>query len=371
MNIKSFGNFKIVINEGFFDAMGRAAGNVVGKIKDRINNDSPNQLPNQDDLANQILQHLNSVNTSYNRTGNFNPNGVSNPSRDIYTFIMKFKGDPHQDYKVDVIRHIDFRTNKQPEYTIVLNKIGSVNNKTSSNTPPYVESPSGSSSKSTDKSTDKSTEASSGNKSDRIGPGAHDFKNPNIKSTKSGSELNSPNPYSGKETGDHKRVEGKSKEENKKPKDPESSEDIDTKGREAIKDLSSKKTKDGVNKSYREYVKMFHPDKFEDEDEEVRRKVNDIMQRLNHIRDQKKNLKESIFRRYKDFINEEINLGGHGTANNPNLSRRNSPTVDHKKGEVLKCNMDISKQIFNKAEEVNRLTKKTTSGDARGGSNQP
>jgi hypothetical protein len=97
------------------------------------------------------------------------------------------------------------------------------------------------------------------------------------------------------------------------------------------------------------------------------------MQKLNNIKAEKDRDKtlESIFRKYKDFINEEINLGGHGTANNPNLTRRNSPTVDHKKGEVLKCDMNIAKQIFNKAEEINRLTKKTTSGDARGGSNQP
>jgi hypothetical protein len=65
-----------------------------------------------------------------------------------------------------------------------------------------------------------------------------------------------------------------------------------------------------------------------------------IYQAIRNTARQKNNIKaekdrdktlESIFRKYKDFINEEINLGGHGTANNPNF---NVSSKDTKTGNI-------------------------------------
>ena len=318
---------KSKVNEGFFDSIGRSVGSTIGKVKNAINNEI--QIPNQDDLAEQILQHLNSLSTSYNRSGNFDPNGVSSPSRDIYTFIMSFSGDSNQGYKVDVIKHIDFRTTKQPEYTIILNKVISSN--------PDLD-------RHDSEITHDSVYEPRRNR-DIVALGS----DPNQEVE---SKIGSPSPH----------ISNK--------KDTSKLEAIDNIGKEAEQELESKKTKDSFKKTYQKYIKILLQD-FYDDDEEVKKRVNNIIQNLNKIKKSKDSTLESIFLKYEDFLNEEVNLGGHGTVDKPNLGRRNSPTVDHGKGEVLKCDINLARQIFNKAEEVYRLTRKTTSGDARGGSNQP
>jgi hypothetical protein len=145
---------------------------------------------------------------------------------------------------------------------------------------------------------------------------------------------------------------------------------------------------------YRRAALICHPDKFPDKfyqhhgrlpDESELKKSEELFRELDNayksnnvsrVKEILKNLKEKfrkseVMDHYRlsrhilnyEIFNEELFL--------KKYRNQAVPSVDHSKDEVLKCDQTISKKIFNKAEQLFRLTNKTVSGDARGGSNRP
>jgi hypothetical protein len=76
------------------------------------------------DLGKEILNHINNMSREYNRSGVYNPATINQSNNNWYYFIDKiFKGSG-DNYKVDIIKHLDYKTTNRPEYTISLSKSG-------------------------------------------------------------------------------------------------------------------------------------------------------------------------------------------------------------------------------------------------------
>jgi hypothetical protein len=428
MKIYRYENFQIVMNEGFFDAMGRGAGSLVRKAEDIITGKkSYKKMPDQDDLAKEILDHLNSLPSDYNRTGEYRDGVVYKQYNDRYTFIMNFKRDPGQKYKIDVSRHTDFRTKRIPEYTIVINKLkGSSFQKREIPTdrektreqPREQPREQGETQKKypeekpsieREKETDK--EKSPGPKQQEEKPSIEGEKGtgkekPSIEGEK-GTGKEKPSIEGEKGTGKEK---SKQQEEKGTGKEKPSIEGEKGTGKEKSKQQEERgtgkeKSRDDspgpeptIKQMYRRAALICHPDKFPDKfyqhhgrlpDESELKKSEELFRELDNayksnnvsrVKEILKNLKEKfrkseVMDHYRlsrhilnyELFNEEINLGSIKNRS----SRQTISSVDHSKDEVLKCDQTISKKIFNKAEQLFRLTNKTVSGDARGGSNRP
>jgi len=394
MKIYRYENFQIVMNEGFFDAMGRGAGSLVRKAEDIITGKkSYKKMPNQDDLAKEILDHLNSLPSDYNRTGEYRDGAVHKQYNDRYTFIMKFKRDPEQKYKIDVSRHTDFRTKKIPEYTIVINKLkGSsfqkrempTDREKSKEKPKEQPKEQGETQKkypeekpSIEREKETGKEKSPGPKQQQLNlPTGREQSN--VLTTTRNSKRTGETGVSTHRHKDELKFAGFAPGKPAVKKDPEYDDyemvSDDDKGEKSIKGGSEIKqlgsgrevgTSDyekSAKKKYREILAAWK------EKQRKSRKSTTPSQEARKKMWIKAN--ESVMEHYGfsghilnyEIFNEELFL--------KKYRNQAVPSVDHSKDEVLKCDQTISKKIFNKAEQLFRLTNKTVSGDARGGSNR-
>ena len=80
------------------------------------------------DLGEEILNHLNAMSTDYNRSGDYNEKTVNKLNSNWYYFIDSIFKSGGGKHKVDVIKHLDFRTKNVPEYTITISKLGITSN---------------------------------------------------------------------------------------------------------------------------------------------------------------------------------------------------------------------------------------------------
>ncbi len=76
------------------------------------------------DLGKEILNHINNMSREYNRSGAYNPSTINQSNNNWYFFIDNiFKGSGDK-YKVDIIKHLDYKTSNVPEYTVTITKTG-------------------------------------------------------------------------------------------------------------------------------------------------------------------------------------------------------------------------------------------------------
>lgn len=76
------------------------------------------------DLGKVILEHIKNMSRVYNRAGNYVPSTINKANNNWYFFIDKiFKNSP-DNYKIDMIKHIDYKTKDVPEYTVTISKAG-------------------------------------------------------------------------------------------------------------------------------------------------------------------------------------------------------------------------------------------------------
>ena len=76
------------------------------------------------DLGKEILDHINNMSRVYNRSGAYDETTINQSNNNWYYFIDKiFKGSGEK-YKVDIIKHLDYKTTNRPEYTVTISKAG-------------------------------------------------------------------------------------------------------------------------------------------------------------------------------------------------------------------------------------------------------
>ena len=76
------------------------------------------------DLGEEILNHINNMPRAYNRSGAKDETTINQANNNWYYFIDKiFKGSGEK-YKVDIIKHLDYKTTNRPEYTVTISKAG-------------------------------------------------------------------------------------------------------------------------------------------------------------------------------------------------------------------------------------------------------
>jgi hypothetical protein len=118
-HIDNFDNFSIVEK---FDKLGdfwsRTKKNISKNVSGLVNKNKEDV-----DLATEILEHLKKMPLDYNFTGEYNLRNVNKLSNNYFSIVDNriFKNSQDK-YKVDFIKHIDFKTNSTPEYTISITK---------------------------------------------------------------------------------------------------------------------------------------------------------------------------------------------------------------------------------------------------------
>ena len=331
------------INEDIFGRTGRFLGKVGGKL---TGNSSTKIETTDNDLAKEILNHLNSLPSDYNKSGKYKMDNVHSSQRDIYTFFMKFKRDPNQLYKIDVIRHLDYKTTKDPEYTIIINK-------TSGN-------PGGN----PDDGNPDDGNPNDGNSND----GNPDDGNPDDGNPDDG------NPDSGNSDGGNPNGGNPDGGANPKPKPTPNK--ICFNFKDFTEDEKSQLWELLISREYHKLLKLYKKKRGKDPDEETKKKLKQKAdKKVDKIIDELLK-KESLLVSFKDYILlEEVtqkNYGGHGEQiSTGGKDKRDLGTVvDRKKSEYIKCDQNMAKKVFLKAEELFKVTRKTHAGDARGGSNE-
>jgi hypothetical protein len=119
--------------------MGSAASAVSNKISDvkskRANTgpnaSTPEKENNDEDLAKEIMTYLNGLSKDYNRDGKFTQFGgqssnVTPSTKDAFFFLGQPFTRDRTLYRVDMMKHIDFRTTGDPEYTVMISKVDNV-----------------------------------------------------------------------------------------------------------------------------------------------------------------------------------------------------------------------------------------------------
>jgi len=126
-----------------FTTIGRMAGKLGSAIKDKVgsekekrsntgpNSSTPEKENNDEDLAREIMTYLNGLSKDYNKSGRFNQfdgNGsnVTPSTKDAFFFLGQPFTKDHTLYRVDMMKHIDFRTTGDPEYTVMISKVDNV-----------------------------------------------------------------------------------------------------------------------------------------------------------------------------------------------------------------------------------------------------
>ena len=109
-------------------------GGLLGKGSGKVNQVLPkvsitNKSDKKDnDLGDEILDHLKAMSTDYNRSGNYDEKTINKTNTNWYFFIDTVFKKSNDKYKVDIIKHIDFRTKNVPEYTVIINKVDMADN---------------------------------------------------------------------------------------------------------------------------------------------------------------------------------------------------------------------------------------------------
>jgi hypothetical protein len=76
------------------------------------------------DLGKVILEHLENMSTNYNRSGAYDETTVNQANNNWYYFIDKIFKSSGEKYKIDIIKHLDYKTKNVPEYTVTISKAG-------------------------------------------------------------------------------------------------------------------------------------------------------------------------------------------------------------------------------------------------------
>ena len=101
--------------------IGKGAG-LVSNAFSKISLDISNKKDT--DLGREILNHINNMPRVYNRSGAKDETTINQSNNNWYYFIDKiFKGSGEK-YKVDIIKHLDYKTTNRPEYTVTISKAG-------------------------------------------------------------------------------------------------------------------------------------------------------------------------------------------------------------------------------------------------------
>ena len=111
-----------------FNELFSTIGSLVGKGAGVINRAVPkisivDKLYKEDrDLGKTILKHIQDMPSVYNKSGVYDETTINQSNNNWYYFIDKIFKTSGEKYKVDIIKHIDFKTKNVPEYTITLSK---------------------------------------------------------------------------------------------------------------------------------------------------------------------------------------------------------------------------------------------------------
>lgn len=118
--MKHLETFEFFKTNELFSSIGSAIGKGAGHISNIIPKMGDSKGKDED-LGQSILSYLEEMSRNYNRSGNYNPQTINKASNDWYYFVgSPFKSGKH---KVDIMKHIDHKTNSNPEYTIVISKV--------------------------------------------------------------------------------------------------------------------------------------------------------------------------------------------------------------------------------------------------------
>jgi len=76
------------------------------------------------DMGKAILKYLEDLPRTYNRSGDFDETTVNSDVHNWYYIMGKIFKNSGEKYKIDMIKHLDFKTKNVPEYTIAISKVG-------------------------------------------------------------------------------------------------------------------------------------------------------------------------------------------------------------------------------------------------------
>ena len=76
------------------------------------------------DLGKVILEHINNMSKNYNRTGVYDETTINQANNYWYYFVDKIFKTSGDKYKIDIIKHLDYKTKNVPEYTVTIGKAG-------------------------------------------------------------------------------------------------------------------------------------------------------------------------------------------------------------------------------------------------------
>lgn len=113
-----------------FNEIFSTLGSLVGKGAGIVSKNAPKisisnkEEKKDDDLGKEILIHLTTMSTDYNRSDDYDEKTINKHSENWYYFIDSFFKNNNDKYKIDIIKHLDFKTKNTPEYTITLSKVG-------------------------------------------------------------------------------------------------------------------------------------------------------------------------------------------------------------------------------------------------------
>lgn len=109
-----------------FDKLGELWGKAKKKVSTTVSN-YLNKNKEDVDLGKEILEHLKKMPLDYNRSGRYDLRNVNRLSNNYLSVVDRiFSGSVYL-YKVDMIKHLDFKTKSDPEYTISITKAKSSN----------------------------------------------------------------------------------------------------------------------------------------------------------------------------------------------------------------------------------------------------
>jgi hypothetical protein len=76
------------------------------------------------DLGKVILDHIDNMPKIYNRTGVYDETTINQANNNWYYFVDKIFKNSGEKYKIDIIKHLDYKTKNVPEYTVTISKAG-------------------------------------------------------------------------------------------------------------------------------------------------------------------------------------------------------------------------------------------------------
>lgn len=113
-----------------FDEVFSSLGSLVGKGAAMIASTVPkvsivDKFFKEDrDLGKVILKHIEGMSKNYNRSGVYDETTINKSNNNWYYFIDKIFKSSNENYKIDIIKHLDFKTKDVPEYTVTISKAG-------------------------------------------------------------------------------------------------------------------------------------------------------------------------------------------------------------------------------------------------------